>query len=95
MDVRAAAVESALLCTHVHPEGVEGAAVQAHAVAALALSDPSGSRLSPLSALTLTLFSHLPGALQVARGHAIGSTDTSAETSALCAVLAGGTRKLR
>lgn len=91
VDVRAAAVESALLCTHVHPEGVEGAAVQAHAVAALALSDPSGGRLSPLSTPILTLFSHLPGAPEAARGHAIGSTDTSAttsaETSALGAVL--------
>ena len=46
-EVRAAAVEAALRCTHVHPEGVEGAAVQAHAVAALALSDPSGSCLPP------------------------------------------------
>ena len=34
------AVEDALLRTHVHPEGIEGAFVQAAAVAALCKSDP-------------------------------------------------------
>jgi len=42
-EARVAAVEAALLCTHVHPDGVDGAAAQAHAVAALSLSVPSGA----------------------------------------------------
>ncbi len=36
------AVESALLCTHVHPEAIDGAFIQAKAVAVLANSDPDG-----------------------------------------------------
>jgi poly(ADP-ribose) glycohydrolase ARH3 len=34
------AVEDALLCTHVHPEAVDGAFVQAKAVASAAITDP-------------------------------------------------------
>ncbi len=34
------AVEDALLCTHVHPEGIDGAFVQAKAVALAATTDP-------------------------------------------------------
>ena len=46
-DVLAAAVEDALLCTHVHPEAIDGALVQAKAVtlaaiAAAGMFDPSG-----------------------------------------------------
>lgn len=43
MEARVAAVEAALQCTHRHPDGVDGATVQAHAVAALSLSDSSGA----------------------------------------------------
>lgn len=35
------AVEAALLCTHVHPEAIDGAFIQAKAVAILATSDPN------------------------------------------------------
>lgn len=34
-------VEDALLCTHVHPDGIAGALAQASAVAALSLSTPA------------------------------------------------------
>jgi poly(ADP-ribose) glycohydrolase ARH3 len=40
-DVFKRAVREAVLCTHVHPEGVEGALAQAAAVAALSLSTPT------------------------------------------------------
>lgn len=36
------AVEAALVCTHVHPEAIDGAFVQAKAVATLATTDPHG-----------------------------------------------------
>lgn len=36
------AVEAALVCTHIHPEAIDGAMVQARAVAKLATSQPSG-----------------------------------------------------
>jgi poly(ADP-ribose) glycohydrolase ARH3 len=36
------AVEAALLCTHVHPEAIDGAYVQAKAVAMLVTADPAG-----------------------------------------------------
>lgn len=35
-------MQDALLCTHVHPDGIAGALVQAAAVAALSLSTPAG-----------------------------------------------------
>ena len=38
------AVRDAVLCTHVHPEGVEGALAQAAAVAALSLSTPTSEQ---------------------------------------------------
>ena len=41
-DVLHHAVEAALLCTHVHPEAIDGAFIQAKAVATLATSDPNG-----------------------------------------------------
>ena len=37
-DVLAAAVEDALLCTHVHPEAIDGALVQAKAVTLAAIA---------------------------------------------------------
>ena len=37
------AVEDALLCTHVHPEAIDGALVQAKAVGLAATTDPSAS----------------------------------------------------
>jgi ADP-ribosylglycohydrolase len=43
-DVFKLAVRDAVLCTHVHPEGVEGALAQAAAVAALSLSTPTSER---------------------------------------------------
>ncbi len=36
------AVEAALLCTHVHPEAIDGAYIQAKAVAVLGTTDPAG-----------------------------------------------------
>jgi ADP-ribosylglycohydrolase len=45
-DVFKRAVRDAVLCTHVHPEGVEGALAQAAAVAALSLSTPTSERRS-------------------------------------------------
>jgi poly(ADP-ribose) glycohydrolase ARH3 len=36
------AVEAALVCTHVHPEAIDGAFVQAKAVATLTTADPHG-----------------------------------------------------
>ena len=36
------AVETALLCTHVHPEAIDGAFIQAKAVAMLATTNPGG-----------------------------------------------------
>ena len=36
------AVKDALLCTHVHPEGIEGAVIQAAAVAALSKTLTAG-----------------------------------------------------
>ena len=41
-DVLRQAVEAALLCTHVHPEAIDGAVIQAKAVAMLATADPDG-----------------------------------------------------
>lgn len=43
-DVFKRAVRDAVVCTHVHPEGVEGALAQAAAVAALSLSTPTSER---------------------------------------------------
>jgi poly(ADP-ribose) glycohydrolase ARH3 len=40
-DVLHQAVEAALLCTHVHPEAIDGAFIQARAVATLATTDPA------------------------------------------------------
>ena len=37
------AVENALLCTHVHPEGIEVAFIQAAAVAVLCQAEPQGT----------------------------------------------------
>ena len=45
-EVLADAVEDALLCTHVHPEAIDGALVQAKAVAIAAATDPKA--LGPL-----------------------------------------------
>ena len=41
-DVLHQAVEAALLCTHIHPEAIDGAFIQAKAIAILATSDPNG-----------------------------------------------------
>jgi poly(ADP-ribose) glycohydrolase ARH3 len=41
-DVLHRAVEAALLCTHIHPEAIDGAFIQAKAIATLATSDPNG-----------------------------------------------------
>lgn len=41
-DVLHQAVEAALLCTHIHPEAIDGAFIQAKAIAILATPDPSG-----------------------------------------------------
>jgi poly(ADP-ribose) glycohydrolase ARH3 len=41
-DVLHQAVEAALLCTHIHPEAIDGAFIQAKAIATLATSDPNG-----------------------------------------------------
>jgi poly(ADP-ribose) glycohydrolase ARH3 len=41
-DVLHQAVEAALVCTHVHPEAIDGAFIQAKAVVSLATSDPNG-----------------------------------------------------
>jgi poly(ADP-ribose) glycohydrolase ARH3 len=41
-DVLRQAVEAALLCTHVHPEAIDGAFIQAKAVAMLATTSPGG-----------------------------------------------------
>lgn len=38
----AKAVQDAMLCTPIHPDGIDGAVVQAAAVAALSLSTPAG-----------------------------------------------------
>ncbi|KAK9824227.1 hypothetical protein WJX72_008668 [[Myrmecia] bisecta] len=53
------AVREALLCTHVHPEGVDGAFIQAAAVAALARSTPAGSGPAGSPAALLTLLTPL------------------------------------
>ena len=47
------AVADALLCTHVHPEGIEGAFVQAAAVAALSNTPTPGKSVLPAVHLCL------------------------------------------
>ncbi len=49
-DVLHAAVADAILCTHVHPEGVDGAFIQAKAVAAAAKVSPA--QFDPLQLIT-------------------------------------------
>jgi len=48
-DVLRQTVEAALLCTHVHPEAIDGAFIQAKAISILAMSDPNGFQPSAIS----------------------------------------------
>ena len=59
------AVEDALLCTHVHPEAIDGALVQAKAVAIAATTDPKAldplGMTDPRSVSAKRRVMHLPG----------------------------------